>query len=88
MRSSLTSMGYDEDGMTVAKFDGYGRPCAPCAFIQSYHDLVGLIRDFMLPNPDVSSSTGISCNQTCCVKRSELRSVSPASHSLFSYSRR
>jgi transaldolase len=45
---------YDEDGMTVAEFDSYGATVRTLrAFIQSYHDLVGLIRDFMLPNPDV-----------------------------------
>ena len=43
---------YDEDGMTPAEFDSFGPTVRTLrAFIQSYHDLVGLIRDFMLPNP-------------------------------------
>ncbi len=45
---------YDPDGMTPAEFDGY---CATVrtlrAFIAAVHDLMGVIREFMLPNPDV-----------------------------------
>jgi len=44
---------YDEDGMTVEEFDAYvGTVRTLRGFIQSYHDLQGLIRDFMLPDPD------------------------------------
>jgi transaldolase len=44
---------YDEDGMTVEEFDSYGGTVRTLrGFIQSYHDLQGLIRDFMLPDPD------------------------------------
>jgi transaldolase len=44
---------YDEDGMTVEEFDTFGPTVRTLrAFITSYHDLVALIRDFMLPNPD------------------------------------
>lgn len=45
---------YDADGMTVEEFDAFGPTVRTLrAFIASYHDLVGVIRDFMLPNPDV-----------------------------------
>jgi transaldolase len=45
---------YDVDGMTVDEFDGYGATVRTLrAFIGSYHDFVALIRDFMIPNPDV-----------------------------------
>jgi transaldolase len=44
---------YDEDGMSVEEFDSYGGTVRTLrGFIQSYHDLQGLIRDFMLPDPD------------------------------------
>jgi transaldolase len=44
---------YDEDGLTVEEFDTFG-PAARTlrAFIGSYHELVGVVRDFMLPDPD------------------------------------
>jgi transaldolase len=45
---------YDADGMSEAEFDGYGATVRTLrAFIASYRDLTGLIRDFMLPDPDV-----------------------------------
>jgi transaldolase len=44
---------YEPDGMTVEEFDGYGATVRTLrAFTASYHDLVNMIRDFMLPNPD------------------------------------
>ncbi len=44
---------YDEDGLTVEEFDSYGAGVRTLrGFIASYHDLQGLIRDFMLPDPD------------------------------------
>ena len=44
---------YDEDGMTVEEFDSYGGTVRTLrGFIQSYHDLQGMVRDFMLPDPD------------------------------------
>ena len=44
---------YDADGMTVEEFDGYGATVRTLrGFIASYQELVGIIRDFMLPNPD------------------------------------
>ena len=46
---------YDADGMTVAEFDGYGATVRTLrGFIGSYQQLVGIIRDFMLPNPDTA----------------------------------
>lgn len=45
---------YDADGMTVDAFDSFGPTVRTLrAFIGSYHELVGVVRDFMLPNPDV-----------------------------------
>ena len=47
---------YDEDGMGVDEFDNYGATVRTLrGFITSAHDLMGEIRDFMLPNPDVKS---------------------------------
>ena len=46
---------YAEDGMAVEEFDLFGPTARTLrAFIASYHDLVAVIRDFMLPNPDVA----------------------------------
>ncbi len=49
-------MAYDEDGMSVEQFDGYGATVRTLrGFIGSHHELIRVIReDFMLPNPDVS----------------------------------
>ena len=45
---------YDEDGMTVVEFDAYGATVRTLrGFIASAHDLTGVVRDFMLPNPDI-----------------------------------
>jgi transaldolase len=44
---------YDPDGMAVEEFDGYGATVRTLrAFIQAAHDLMGVVREFMLPNPD------------------------------------
>ena len=44
---------YDADGMTVEEFDGYGATVRTLrGFIASYQELVAIIRDFMLRNPD------------------------------------
>jgi len=44
---------YDEDGLSAEKFDSYGATVRTLrGFIGSYHDLVGVIRNYMLPNPD------------------------------------
>jgi transaldolase len=45
---------YDEDGMTIDEFDTYGATIRTLrGFIASAHDLMGEVRDFMLPNPDI-----------------------------------
>lgn len=44
---------YDPDGLSVDEFDSYGATVRTLrGFIASYHDLVAMIRDAMLPNPD------------------------------------
>lgn len=45
---------YDEHGLEVNEFDGFGPTVRTLrAFISSYHDLLGVVRDIMLPNPDI-----------------------------------
>ncbi len=45
---------YDADGMTVAEFDSYGATVRTLrTFIGSVHDLIAVVRDIMLPDPDV-----------------------------------
>lgn len=45
---------YDEDGLAVEDFDTYGATARTLrGFIASAHDLVGVVRDFMIPDPDV-----------------------------------
>ena len=42
--------------MSTEEFDTYGATVRTLrGFIASYQDLVAVIRDFMLPNPDVGS---------------------------------
>ena len=45
---------YEPDGLAAAEFDGYGATVRTLrGFIGAYHDLVGEVRDVVLPNPDV-----------------------------------
>ena len=45
---------YEEDGMTIEEFDTYGATARTLrGFLKGGHDLAVLIRDFMVPNPDV-----------------------------------
>lgn len=45
---------YEEDGLVVDAFDSYGATRRTLRqFITACHDLDGVVRDFMLPNPDV-----------------------------------
>ena len=45
---------YDEGGLSAAEFDGYGATVRTLrSFIAAWHDLVAVMRDFMLPSPDV-----------------------------------
>lgn len=47
---------YEEDGMTIDDFDDYGPTKRTLRqFIVAYEDLAGVIRDFMIPNPDIQS---------------------------------
>ena len=44
---------YDEDGLTVQEFDSYGATIRTLrGFIAAVHELTGIVRDYMLPNPD------------------------------------
>ena len=46
---------YDVDGMAPEEFDSFGATARTLRqFIGSYQDLVAVIRDFMLPNPDAA----------------------------------
>jgi transaldolase len=45
---------YEPDGLSIAEFDDYGATVRTLRnFIKAYHDLVGVVRDVALPNPDV-----------------------------------
>ena len=45
---------YEPDGMAVAEFDSFGPTVRTLrTFIASYHDLLAVVRDAALPNPDV-----------------------------------
>ena len=45
---------YEPDGMTVKEFDTYGATVRTLrGFVSSYHDLQAVVRDFMIPNPDL-----------------------------------
>jgi transaldolase len=44
---------YEPDGMTMDQFDSFGATVRTLrSFISSYHDLLGVVRDVMLPDPD------------------------------------
>jgi transaldolase len=45
---------YEPDGMTIDDFDTYGATVRTLrGFVGSYHEVQGVIREFMLPNPDI-----------------------------------
>ncbi len=45
---------YDPRGLEIREFDGYGATVRTLrAFLTSYYDLLGFVRDRRLPNPDV-----------------------------------
>ncbi len=47
---------FEPDGMSPAEFDTYGATVRTLrGFIKSYHDLMGSIRDIVLPDPDKST---------------------------------
>jgi transaldolase len=48
---------FDEDGMTPEEFDSFGATVRTLrSFISSVHELTAIVRDFMLPDPDVKPS--------------------------------
>ncbi len=45
---------YEPEGLAIDEFDGFGPTVRTLrGFVKSYHDLVGAIRDVVLPDPDV-----------------------------------
>ena len=51
--------GYEPSGLTHPEFDSYGATVRTLrGFVKSYHDLVGVIRDIVLPNPDQKPDAG------------------------------
>lgn len=48
---------YEPDGMEPAEFEGFGATARTLrGFVASYHDLQGVVRDIILPNPDLKSA--------------------------------
>src|SRR3954452_11620662 len=48
---------YDPDGLTPSEFDSFGPTVRTLrSFIEGYHGLVGVVRDIVLPNPDLKST--------------------------------
>jgi transaldolase len=44
---------YEVDGLAVSEFDTFGPTVRTLrGFVSSYHDLIAVLREFMLPNPD------------------------------------
>jgi len=47
---------YEPDGLSVDEFDSYGPTRRTLRqFIAACHDLDGVVRDLLIPNPDVAS---------------------------------
>jgi len=45
---------YESDGLTPSEFDSFGPTARTLrSFIEGYHGLIGVVRDIVLPNPDV-----------------------------------
>ncbi len=48
---------YEPDGMTPDEFEAFGASARTLrTFVKSYHDLMGAIRDLVLPDPDIRAS--------------------------------
>jgi transaldolase len=48
---------YEPDGLSIDEFDTYGATVRTLrGFITSYHDLLGAVRDVMLPDPDIRAA--------------------------------
>jgi transaldolase len=51
------ALAYEPDALPIEAFDGYGATRRTLrTFVGSYHELVGVVRDSMLPNPDLPPS--------------------------------
>jgi transaldolase len=47
---------YEENGLSVEEFDTFGATVRTLrSFIEGWHSFVAIIRDFMLPNPDIKT---------------------------------
>jgi len=45
---------YEPDGLAPQEFDTFGPTARTLrTFIEGYHSLIGVVRDIVLPNPDV-----------------------------------
>jgi transaldolase len=48
---------YEPDGLAIGEFEAFGATARTLrGFVASYHDLQGVVRDLVLPNPDVRAS--------------------------------
>jgi transaldolase len=48
---------YEPNGLAIDEFAGYGATVRTLrGFVASYHDLQGVVRDIMMPNPDVKGA--------------------------------
>ena len=48
---------YEPDGLTVEEFETYGAAARTLrSFVSGYHDLQAVVRDIVLPNPDVATA--------------------------------
>lgn len=49
---------YEPDGLAIAEFESFGATARTLrGFVASYHDLQAVVRDLVLPNPDLASRT-------------------------------
>ena len=53
--TSFFRCAYDVDGLSVDEFDNFGPTVRTLrGFVASYDELVATVRDYMLPNPDIT----------------------------------
>jgi transaldolase len=51
------SRAYEPDGLEPEEFDTYGATARTLrAFVKAYHDLIGVVRDIVVPNPDTRAA--------------------------------
>jgi transaldolase len=54
MRIPDFARAYEPDGLAIGEFESFGATARTLrGFVASYHDLQGVVRDIVLPNPDV-----------------------------------